>query len=214
MKKLRFFQLIIILILLFLFFFCLKSASIEGYLQSRYDFLESMPLPFANYAFCFTALILAMIFNVYNYIRKKVMCKTNLIVFLLAVSFVSLTTVKNYIYYSQEIKLLEQNYIERTFLDNIETILDSGTTATIYVGRADCDYCQEVDPLIRRYAYYGQHKMYYYDTFADREYNTEYMKLVLERLGVDSVPSIISIENGMVTQVMEYDEILKWLGIT
>lgn len=82
-------------------------------------------------------------------------------------------------------------------------------TMTIYVSREDCPACITMEPVVRDFCRKKDMKMLYYDTIQDREKRKEYMDKVLDKYEIDSVPTIIVIENGKVEQKFDGDTMLE-----
>lgn len=147
-----------------------------------------------------------MITLIYNH---KINARLKFISKFCALLLVCIVTMRNYTYYSKEIRLLKQNYFEQIALDKVSFLLDSEKNFTVYIGRNDCEVCQEVLPIICKHACYGKQKIYYYSTSADRAYNSTYLNYTLNQLNVDTVPVVLYINNGIVTQSLFYEDILQ-----
>lgn len=170
-----------------------------------------MPLAFANTFYCEILIIAALLFTIISYIKCKRILKANFILIFLIFVFTGFTTVKNVAYYRREIQVLQQGYFERISLDNITSLMESKKSGILYIGRDNCDYCSEVYPYIRKFAYEKEQKIYYYNTLIDRDFNTKYMDAVFKKINVDSVPTVIIFNNGAITEQMDYGKIQEWI---
>ena len=196
-----------ILLFLILLFFCILGNAFEAHINNKYIFFDTMPFSFINYKICI--LIFLFIIIIILLCHKKINARLKFISKFCALLLVCIVTIKDYTYYSKDIRLLKQNYFEQIALDKISFLMDSEKNFTVYIGRNDCEFCQEVLPIICKYACYGKQKIYYYSTSADREYNSTYLNHILNQLNVDTVPVVLYINNGIVTRSLLYEDILQ-----
>lgn len=70
----------------------------------------------------------------------------------------------------------------------------------LYIGRDDCPDCQEVLPKLTELNRENHLRILSYSTSQDRDSRPEQMYEVLDRLQVDSVPTVLVLEAGEVTE--------------
>lgn len=193
------------IVFLMLSFLCIFGEKIEKILHDKYIFLEPIPFPGMNYRLCYWVVVVSCFAYFNRHIQKKKI--VHKISVLIPIILFLLITSRKYMYYSNEISMLNQNYFEIIGIDRISTVLDSKEDIVLYIGRTDCPFCQEVLPNIRKHAYYQEEKIYYYNTSADRNYNSAYLNNILEQLQVREVPVILYISEGQVEKRIFYHEI-------
>lgn len=87
-------------------------------------------------------------------------------------------------------------------LEQLEARIELKTAKPLYlyIGRDDCPDCQKVHPRLTEINRDNHLGILSYSTSRDRESRPEKMYEILDRLQVDSVPMILILENGEVTE--------------
>lgn len=95
-------------------------------------------------------------------------------------------------------------------LEQLEARVDMHTAKPqyLYIGRDDCPDCQKVLPKLTQVNHDNHLGILSYSTSQDRETRPEQMYELLDQLQVDSVPMILILENGEVTQRYSGDDFL------
>lgn len=102
-----------------------------------------------------------------------------------------------------------QTGFNQIHLNDLEALLTEKRTATVYIGREDCPACKDIFPKLEMYLYSNQKSILSYSTIEDREDNLEKLMEVLDALGVDAVPVVLEIEDGIVTEAYFVEDIEK-----
>ena len=184
-----------------MFIFCMVGWSYEFDIRDSYRFLRDMPLSFMNTFNCFIIIILALLFILIDYNRKQKILKRSFIIFVLSFSFVTITAIKNFIYYSEEIRILNKRYTEKIDIEDYRRFLEDGTSAVIYIYAGEWEEEENAFSLVRNYAYSEQTKVYF--IFSQK---------LLNNFQITSPPAIVFIEGGEIVQTMNYYEICTWLS--
>lgn len=192
--------------LVIMFIFCIVGWFYEFDIRDAHRFLRDMPLSFMNTFNCFFSIIFALIFILIDFNRKQKILKRTFIIFVLSFSFVTITAIKNYIYYSDEIRILNKRYAENIDIEDYKHFLEDGTSATIYIYAGEWEHEENAFKLVRNYAYSEQTKVYY--IFSEEMSAKE----LLNNFQITSLPSIVFIEHGEIVQTMNYSEICTWLS--
>ncbi|HAB0009261.1 TPA_asm: thioredoxin [Listeria monocytogenes] len=92
-----------------------------------------------------------------------------------------------------------------TFLTTISTKdfkqkMADKTTGFVYVGRPTCEDCQAFQPILKKELKKRQsdQKMAYYNTDKASEKNRDNMIALLEKMDIDSVPTMVYLKDGKV----------------
>lgn len=165
-----------------------------------------MPLSFMNTFNCFIIIILALLFILIDYNRKQKILKRSFIIFVLSFSFVTITAIKNFIYYSEEIRILNKRYTEKIDIEDYRRFLEDGTSAVIYIYAGEWEEEENAFSLVRNYAYSEQTKVYF---IFSQEMSA---KELLNNFQITLPPGIVFIEGGEIVQTMNYYEICTWLS--
>ncbi len=189
-----------------MFIFCMVGWSYEFDIRDSYRFLRDMPLSFMNTFNCFIIIILALLFILIDYNRKQKILKRSFIIFVLSFSFVTITAIKNFIYYSEEIRILNKRYTEKIDIEDYRRFLEDGTSAVIYIYAGEWEEEENAFSLVRNYAYSEQTKVYF--IFSQKMSAKE----LLNNFQITSPPAIVFIEGGEIVQTMNYYEICTWLS--
>lgn len=189
-----------------MFIFCMVGWSYEFDIRDSYRFLRDMPLSFMNTFNCFIIIILALLFILIDYNRKQKILKRSFIIFVLSFSFVTITAIKNFIYYSEEIRILNKRYTEKIDIEDYRRFLEDGTSAVIYIYAGEWEEEENAFSLVRNYAYSEQTKVYF--IFSQKMS----AKKLLNNFQITSPPAIVFIEGGEIVQTMNYYEICTWLS--
>ncbi len=192
--------------LIIMFIFCMVGWSYEFDIRDSYRFLRDMPLSFMNTFNCFIIIILALLFILIDYNRKQKILKRSFIIFVLSFSFVTITAIKNFIYYSEEIRILNKRYTEKIDIEDYRRFLEDGTSAVIYIYAGEWEEEENAFSLVRNYAYSEQTKVYF--IFSQKMS----AKKLLNNFQITSPPAIVFIEGGEIVQTMNYYEICTWLS--
>ncbi len=192
--------------LIIMFIFCMVGWSYEFDIRDSYRFLRDMPLSFMNTFNCFIIIILALLFILIDYNRKQKILKRSFIIFVLSFSFVTITAIKNFIYYSEEIRILNKRYTEKIDIEDYRRFLEDGTSAVIYIYAGEWEEEENAFSLVRNYAYSEQTKVYF--IFSQKMSAKE----LLNNFQITSPPAIVFIEGGEIVQTMNYYEICTWLS--
>jgi predicted bacteriocin transport accessory protein len=80
-------------------------------------------------------------------------------------------------------------------------------SAIIYIGRPNCSYCKKFNDKLSKYLIESNKTILYYNTIYDRENNIDAMKSTLNKLNVQTVPSIIKLNNGDTEKIITGDDI-------
>ena len=189
-----------------MFIFCMVGWSYEFDIRDSYRFLRDMPLSFMNTFNCFIIIILALLFILIDYNRKQKILKRSFIIFVLSFSFVTITAIKNFIYYSEEIRILNKRYTEKIDIEDYRRFLEDGTSAVIYIYAGEWEEEENAFSLVRNYAYSKQTKVYF--IFSQKMSAKELLNI----FQITSPPAIVFIEGGEIVQTMNYYEICTWLS--
>ena len=189
-----------------MFIFCMVGWSYEFDIRDSYRFLRDMPLSFMNTFNCFIIIILALLFILIDYNRKQKILKRSFIIFVLSFSFVTITAIKNFIYYSEEIRILNKRYTEKIDIEDYRRFLEDGTSAVIYIYAGEWEEEENAFSLVRNYAYSERTKVYF--IFSQKMSAKE----LLNNFQITSPPAIVFIEGGEIVQTMNYYEICTWLS--
>lgn len=189
-----------------MFIFCIVGWSYEFDIRDSYRFLRDMPLSFMNTFNCFIIIILALLFILIDYNRKQKILKRSFIIFVLSFSFVTITAIKNFIYYSEEIRILNKRYTEKIDIEDYRRFLEDGTSAVIYIYAGEWEEEENAFSLVRNYAYSEQTKVYF---IFSQEMSA---KELLNNFQITLPPGIVFIEGGEIVQTMNYYEICIWLS--
>lgn len=189
-----------------MFIFCIVGWSYEFDIRDSYRFLRDMPLSFMNTFNCFIIIILALLFILIDYNRKQKILKRSFIIFVLSFSFVTITAIKNFIYYSEEIRILNKRYTEKIDIEDYRRFLEDGTSAVIYIYAGEWEEEENAFSLVRNYAYSEQTKVYF---IFSQEMSA---KELLNNFQITLPPGIVFIEGGEIVQTMNYYEICTWLS--
>ena len=92
-------------------------------------------------------------------------------------------------------------------LSDLNQIREQKETGLIYIGRDGCRYCDSIYPNLEIFTATQKTEIKYYNTNTDRETNKAEMDKVLNKYGVTQIPVILSVENGIVTQSLLYNEL-------
>lgn len=209
MKKQQYISISLTIIYILLFVFCLACASYEIDIRDNYRFLEKMPLPLLTAITCYPVIIFAGLFNIIDYAKKKKVRKVNLIIFLFAIGFVTLTTVKNYNYYSREIAILKQGYVKAISEEELKNLLETDASVMLFIDGGYSEETYVANTIIRRYAYYEQHTVYFFHQGhkireLSEKSDAEWVSLIPE-----SLPVLFTIENGEVIDSLYYHDIVE-----
>jgi len=98
--------------------------------------------------------------------------------------------------------------IPLTELDSIKTDKKSGI---VYVSRKNCPECMDVYPKLEEFSAEEHVELLYYDTINDRETVPEQVAEVLDKFGIDSVPTVVVVEGGEVQKAFDGDSIVQEL---
>lgn len=79
----------------------------------------------------------------------------------------------------------------------------------VYIGRDNCPECVLFYPKLEKLSRQYQVETLYYNTIIDRETRPQIMTPILDKLNVKSVPAILGIKNGIVTELGEGNDIEK-----
>lgn len=189
-----------------MFIFCIVGWSYEFDIRDSYRFLRDMPLSFMNTFNCFIIIILALLFILIDYNRKQKILKRSFIIFVLSFSFVTITAIKNFIYYSEEIRILNKRYTEKIDIEDYRRFLEDGTSAVIYIYAGEWEEEENAFSLVRNYAYSEQTRVYF---IFSQEMSA---KELLNNFQITLPPGIVFIEGGEIVQTMNYYEICTWLS--
>ena len=192
--------------LVIMFIFCMIGWNREFDIRDAHRFLRDMPFSFMNTFNCFIIIIFAFLFILIDYNRKQKILKRSLILFVLTLSFVTITAIKNYIYYSEEIRILNKRYAENIDMGDYRRFLEDGTSAVIYIYAGEWEEEENAFSLVRNYAYSEQTKVYF--IFSQKMSAKE----LLNNFQITSPPAIVFIEGGEIVQTMNYYEICTWLS--
>jgi hypothetical protein len=192
--------------LVIMFIFCIVGWSYEFDIRDSYRFLRDMPLSFMNTFNCFIIIILALLFILIDYNRTQKILKRSFIIFVLSFSFVTITAIKNFIYYSEEIRILNKRYTEKIDIEDYRRFLEDGTSAVIYIYAGEWEEEENAFSLVRNYAYSEQTKVYF---IFSQEMSA---KELLNNFQITLPPGIVFIEGGEIVQTMNYYEICTWLS--
>ena len=86
--------------------------------------------------------------------------------------------------------------------ERFEQILESGDGTFVYIGRHTCPVCYEFEPILEEALDNLNKELYYYNTHYAREADAERMIELLDSLEVESVPTIVYVENGQVIDML------------
>ena len=189
-----------------MFIFCIVGWSYEFDIRDSYRFLRDMPLSFMNTFNCFIIIILALLFILIDYNRTQKILKRSFIIFVLSFSFVTITAIKNFIYYSEEIRILNKRYTEKIDIEDYRRFLEDGTSAVIYIYAGEWEEEENAFSHVRNYAYSEQTKVYF---IFSQEMSA---KELLNNFQITLPPGIVFIEGGEIVQTMNYYEICTWLS--
>ena len=192
--------------LVIMFIFCMIGWNREFDIRDAHRFLRDMPFSFMNTFNCFIIIIFAFLFILIDYNRKQKILKRSLILFVLTLSFVTITAIKNYIYYSEEIRILNKRYAENIDMGDYRRFLEDGASAAVYIYAGGWEEKEHAFSLVRNYAYSEQTKVYY--MFSDEMPARE----LVNTFQTASFPGIVFIENGEIVRIMNYSEICTWLS--
>lgn len=90
-------------------------------------------------------------------------------------------------------------------LAELEKILTEGRTAMIYVTRRGCRQCSQSTQQLLNILPKANGSVVHYDTAKDREEHAEELHQMLERLSVETVPTIIFVKGGNICDALEGD---------
>lgn len=110
---------------------------------------------------------------------------------------------------------------EEKSLDELQAIIDMNGSGAILFRRDNCSDCEAFIPVLKELLKKEEFSLLSYNTSEDRDAQYDFMIDVLARYGVDSVPSIVILEDGEVTQyfsgeniVEEFSEYLSFQNLT
>lgn len=95
-------------------------------------------------------------------------------------------------------------------LEQLETFINGNTSKEqyLYIGRDDCPDCQKIFPTLIELNHTYHLGMRSYSTSQDRESRPDEMYEILDYLQVDSVPMILILKNGKVSERYSGDDFL------
>lgn len=114
-------------------------------------------------------------------------------------------TIKNII---QENKFRQTGF-NQIHLDDLEDLLIKKKTATVYIGGEESPACRDIFPELEMYLYRKQKSILSYSTTEDRDNNLTKLMEILDELGVNAVPAVLEIEDGIVTESYFVEDIEK-----
>lgn len=192
-----------------------------GYFLDENNFSNSF-IPFWTGDGSWILLFLSFLFFLFFVVIKN---KNNLIkkiikiCFLLFILFNTYKLINNFMYIIKTNTYLENlrnitlnngyessNYLTIS-LDNLNDIIKSKKSQLIYIGRPNCPYCKNFDARLGEYLTNNNKTILYYNTIYDRENNNIEMTSTLNKLNVQTVPSIVKLDNGNVEKLITGDDI-------
>ena len=135
------------------------------------------------------------------------MKKTHIVLYIvMSVAVVAYSTF-SYISTHRFYDISSSSRITEISLSDLNQIREQKETGLIYIGRDGCRYCDSIYPNLEIFTATQKTEIKYYNTNTDRETNKAEMDKVLNKYGVTQIPVILSVENGIVTQSLLYNEL-------
>lgn len=85
-------------------------------------------------------------------------------------------------------------------LESLQTLKVEEYSGAVLIERKGCPYCEKEVPSLERYLSGKQIGILYYDTAGDRETRREFVLEVMNQYQIESVPTLIILDNGIVTE--------------
>lgn len=145
---------------LILFVFCMISASYEFEIRDEHRFLNDMPFSGLNYFTGYIVIFLSFCLVLVFYLKGKGVNKKQLLLLAVSFVFVVVITIRNYIYYSNELEILKGCYTEEICLEELEERLEKKESIKLYVNSGTWEEAQQGYEWLRTYAYGEQVKIY------------------------------------------------------
>lgn len=103
----------------------------------------------------------------------------------------------------------EGRIMQSTTLEDLNLLYNSQESIAIYFKKDDCPACISIEGELS--AYFRDNNVDYicYSTTMDKESRPDYLQEQLSKYGIQSVPSIVFLENGKITEKWEYEDIEK-----
>lgn len=209
--KNRYSFLCVLLSLFVLFVFCRISASYEMTIRDTHRFLNGMPFAWLNYLLCYMMILVSVCFSCIDYCKGKAVSKKQVLFLMVSFLLVASTTVRNHIYYSNELELLKGCYTEEIQQEELERRIEKGESFLLYVNAGTWEEAYQGYELVRSYAYGEQRKIYVFSAQNKPELFSEKLKNIFREMAVTSLPAFVQIENGVASQVMDSQELCTWL---
>lgn len=98
------------------------------------------------------------------------------------------------------------NQMQKLTMSTFMEFLEKDKTGFVYVKRDDCTQCIELNEYINDIIADTDIIIYYYSTSQDRDKNPDEMYKLLESINVVSVPVLLKIENGNITNSFTFED--------
>lgn len=190
-----------------MFFISYVAWTEEFKIRDQYRFIEQMPIKWLNYTLCIGVILLAFIYSCLPLKKDKIMAAFVVLIIAITVT----TSVKNYMYYSEETKLLEQRYEKLISEEKMENLLKRKERAYIYIDTVEkkgkWEDSQKIYDVVRKKFYEEQMDFYVFRPLNDKDY--EY----LESLKFQNFPVLIVITDKKTMKFYYNESILTYLKV-
>lgn len=213
-KKQKIYFAVIIVSLMSEIFITGHIINYEAFFRDKYVIAGKMPsyvypgLQYSLFVLCILLVLLIIgIFlrgklPVYSWVIFSAVC-------LLVSIYSILTAVRSYNF--MERYEPEGTIMQGTTLEDLSLIYNSQKSIAIYFKKDDCPACISIEGGLA--SYFRENNVDYvcYSTTMDKELRPDYLHEQLMKYGIQSVLSIVFLENGKVTEKWEYEDIEKRL---
>lgn len=167
---------------------------------------------FFSFWVCIALILMALIINLTIGKKGGDKSRFNVVFFLFTCIFLIITIVVKLNYYSQRIQEIRYaGYVYEISSRELQSLLDEQKSGTVYIERENCPWCQDAYSSVYKYASTNHQELMLYNTAreGDAPDYSELQDKLLERLGVEQVPTILIIEKGEVVDRLFYEEIVQ-----
>ena len=100
------------------------------------------------------------------------------------------------------IRIKQDTDLQEITLEEFQKLIDDNQSESkyIYVGRSTCPSCDVVYPELCKISQNKKLIILYYNTAQDRDTNADEMYSLLDKLGVDTIPTVIKIRDSLVVE--------------
>lgn len=191
--------------------FCIMSASYEFEIRDQYRFIEAMPFSGINYLTSSVVIVISLFLSIIDSYWMKLFKKKTAVLLVISFGFVVITTVRNYVYYSKEIQILNDHYTKEITVEELNDFINREVSATIYINAGEWEEAQQAYYLIKKYAYKEKKQIYILSAQNNPDLFSDDLNNILDQLQINSLPAVVFMESGSVQKTINYNEVCKWL---